>query len=449
MRSDNSKLPRVLLIVAVVAGLAAVAAAVPLFAVPAVKKWLRPAEDETAARSSGTKVELVPGRPDTLRLPEDVARTLQVQTVTARKADLPRQLELSGWLALDTTRLARVHARFGGELVRIEEIDEVRPGQPTEQRSLRPGDRVAKGQLLAVVWSKDLGEKKSELVDALSQLRLDRERLASLEIAWKQGGISEATYRQGRRNVEAGEVAAAKAERTLRSWRLSEEEIAAVKAEAERLRPGQKKRDRSYEKEWARVEVVAPFAGTILERNVATGDIVDTTTDLFKIADLRHLTAWVNIFEEDLPALLDLPPDRKRWTIRLKADPDAPAVSGPIDYIGDIIDPNQHTALVQGRVPNPEGRLRVGQFITATVELPLRHDEVAVPVAALLEDGTQSVVFVADKEGRQFTLRRVTVARRSQDAVFLRSGVAPNERVVSEGALVLKAALDDLKASSK
>ena len=102
-------------------------------------------------------------------------------------------------------------------------------------RPLRSGDSVRKGQLLAVVWSKDLGEKKSELVDAVSKLKLDREVLERLRGLSREGGTSERSVREAERAVDADLIAVARAERTLRSWRLGEDEIAAVRAEAERL----------------------------------------------------------------------------------------------------------------------------------------------------------------------------------------------------------------------
>src|SRR5262249_46065340 len=107
---------------------------------------------------------------------------------------------------------------------------------------LQAGDVVAKGQLLAVLWSKDLGEKKSELIDALSQLRLDRETHQRLQDLYqKEGAIPPARVDEARRAVEASLVAAGKAERTLRAWRISDEEIAALHAEAKRLgQPGAK-----------------------------------------------------------------------------------------------------------------------------------------------------------------------------------------------------------------
>jgi cobalt-zinc-cadmium efflux system membrane fusion protein len=324
-------------------------------------------------------------------------------------------------------------------------------------RTLRFGDRVKEGQLLAVVWSKDLGEKKSELVDALSQLRVNRDTLTRLK-SLTEGVIAQRQVREAERAVEASVVAVARAEATLRTWRVSEAEMEAVAAEATRLGKQDGRPDPNTVRRWARVELRAPLAGTILEKNVAVGDIVDTSTDLFKIADLTRLCVWAHAYEDDLPGLLALPKPI-RWTVRLKADPQGAAVTGVIDKIGDLIDPNQHTALVLGRVENPDERMRAGQFITATVAEPPPTGEVEVPTTALLEDGVDSVVLVQERPDRPaYTLRHVAVTARYQDVVHLRAGgtpqgekgdkklapLAPGDRVVVAGAVELKAALEDL-----
>jgi cobalt-zinc-cadmium efflux system membrane fusion protein len=438
--------------------LAFVAAALPLFGLPSVAVRVRGEASESEPSEGRRSAELVPGEAQSLRLPGDVVQALGIRTVRAEKASQPRLLEMPGALALDTNHLARVHSRFPGEVVQIGEAAVRGPGG--KPRPLRPGDQVEPGQLLAVVWSKDLGEKKSELVDALSQLRLDEESLTKLEDLYRSGNTSEAAVRQMRRNVEAGRIAVAKAERTLRSWRLTEDEIQAVKDEAARLRAPGAQRDLKREQDWAKVEVRARFGGKVVEKNVALGDIVDTSTDLFKVADLSRLAVWANAYEEDLPALLALPPERWRWTVRVKADPDAAPLEGTFDSIGDIIDPSQHAALVRGDVANPQGRLRAGQFITATVELPPSPYECAIPASSLIEDGRQAVVFVQPDAGEaRYSLRRVAVSRRLPGLVCVRgrlkpdeerkglAPLAPDELVVRSGAVQLKAALEELSAA--
>jgi cobalt-zinc-cadmium efflux system membrane fusion protein len=387
---------------------------------------------------------------DGVLVPEAIARNMGLKTAEVSAAVRPIPLPpLQGVLALDTDRLSRVHTRFAGEVAALGTREEAaEPSLSTEPaaapapRPVRVGDPVRKGDLLAVVWSKDLGEKKSELVDAASKLRADELTLRRLQGGDKEGFVAERSVRDAERAVESDRVAVERAERTLRSWRLTDAEIAAVRAEADRLRDagGKKAADPA---DWARVEVRAPLDGVILEKNVTAGDIVDTSADLFKVGDLSHLMVWAHVYEEDLPLLQGLPKP-VRWTVRMPSRPGV-EFAGRLESVGAVIDPNQHTALVTGRVENPAGELKVGQFVTATVALPPPAGEVELPADAVVEDGRESVVFVARPgEAGRFDRTPVRVARRFRDSVCVRAGggVKPGDRVVTGGALLLRDAMD-------
>ena len=92
---------------------------------------------------------------------------------------------MPGSTALDPARLIRVRVRFApAEVVEIGKIDDPHssPGNiPPLRRELQAGDPVKKGDLLAVLFSVDVGNKKNDLFDALSQLRLDEEVLRRAE----------------------------------------------------------------------------------------------------------------------------------------------------------------------------------------------------------------------------------------------------------------------------
>jgi cobalt-zinc-cadmium efflux system membrane fusion protein len=412
------------------------------------------------------RAELAPDQKDTLRLPADVVQTLGITTGAVKAPDRSRHLVLSGSLALDTNRLAHVHTRFPGEVVDLGTVAEKSSGTnggSAIKRPLRFGDAVEKGQLLAVLWSSDLGEKKSEYIDVLSRLHMEKETLARQETLFKDEATPERNLREARRAVESSQIAVARSERTLRSWRLSDQEIAAIRTEAQAMHARDARLDPDREKSWARVELRAPLSGIILEINLAVGDIVATDTDLFKIADMSTLRVWSYVYEEDLPVLLSLPRPI-RWTVHLKSDPQAAPIVGTADQIGNIIDPNQHTALVVGQVDNPEGRMRAGQFITTEIELPSDPDEVTIPISALVEDGQESIVFLQPDAGQPvYAMRRVTVARRAGNLAYLRDGrspssgrastgersgkdaLRPGQKVVTSGAVELRAALSGLQ----
>src|SRR5262249_41733426 len=155
-------------------------------------------------------------------------------------------------------------------VIEIPEIEDRDDEGKTIKRPITTGDKVSEGQLLAVVWSKDLGEKKSELVDALSQLKLDQDKLRRYREVDRIGGVPADTMAAAERSVQADRIAVSRADLTLRSWRLTDKEIEAIYKEAEqvaeRVRRGQPGHTKEQEKTWARVEVRAPFAGTILEK---------------------------------------------------------------------------------------------------------------------------------------------------------------------------------------
>ena len=141
-------------------------------------------------------------------------------------------------------------------------------------------------------------------------------------------------------------------------------------------------------------------------------------------------------------------------------------IAGLVDDIGYLIDPSQHTAVVRGHIPNPDGVLRAGQFVTATVELLPPKNVVEVPIGALVEDGKSSIVFVqTDPKKPIYTMRRVEVTNRFEQTAYVRSvpltkdearaarddgqaslpaeTLGEGERVLTTGALELKTALEN------
>lgn len=446
-------------ILVVIGGLIAV---LPVLGMPGLDRLLKPLDVRLTVPNRGSRAHLVPGRLDEIELPREVVERLGVVSDPVQTVAAPRPLALSGSLSFDPNKLYRVQSRFAGEVVSIGTTFEQDAEGQSLERELRYGDSVAKGQVIAVVLSKDLGEKKSELIDALVRLTYEEAQLEAAEDLIQGGHTPAVAVRAQRTAVVADRIKVEQAELTLRTWRVSKKEIDAVKEEAKRVFERKGRRDLDKETEWAKVEVRAPFDGTIVEKNLAVGNIVSTDFDLFKIADLRKLGVVVHAYEEDLTALRKLPRSFP-WKIRGGADLNHRLLqSDGIRQLGLVVDPTQHTAPVMGLVDNSSGELRVGQFVTATVELPAPPNVVALPSSAVNENGADSVIFVQpDPAQPRYVLRRVSVAMRLRDVIYVRSElseedrkkglreVRPGEHVVSEGVLELQSALEDLQAKAK
>jgi cobalt-zinc-cadmium efflux system membrane fusion protein len=415
--------------------------------------WWTGITTPAAANTSPTAAPELAKEKDALALPAGVAKRLEVQTGPAQPSTLPSTLELSGSLILDSDRLAHVHARFPGEVV---ELGNAGNGS----RPVAFGQHVRKGQLLAVIWSRDLGEKKSDLIDALSQLRVDNDSLARISKAAAEGAVPERILRDTERKVEADRIAVSRAVRTLQSWRISKEEIDQVRAEADRLSREKTANREQMVAQWAKLEVLAPLDGTVIERNVVLGELVDTTSDLFKVADLSRLGVLAHAYEEDLPTLDCLPASQRAWSVTVGSGGDAATRIGRFDQVGCIIDPNQHTALVMGWVDNPDGKLRVGQFVTTRLEIPPPPGEVVVPASALCEESDRNCVFVQSDGKATYVRRSVAVTRHRGDKVYIRSRPTPEEtrrgleplaageQVVVSRVVELAASLDSLQQNA-
>jgi cobalt-zinc-cadmium efflux system membrane fusion protein len=466
----------------------------PMFHVPYIPNVLKMfvGREQAQEKPPETPITLLSGK-DHFRLERETYQKLKIPPAFKVKQEpARRQIVLSGSLAFDPDWLGRVQSRFPGEVMEIGKSQE-KQLDPEKQKSinvpLRYGSTVKKGQLMAVVWSNTLGEKKSELIDALVKLHLDERNLQALKVLVEKGAAADAQYRQAKNQVSADLNAIARARRTLQTWRVDPEEIKEVEEEAKRIIGSKsdadlKKRVSDNAEKWARIEIRAPFDGVVVERNVTLGHIVDSTTDLFKIADLSRLAVFANAYEEDQRILQQILADRRKqgytlqipWHVYLTSDPSRTELdSTGIERIGYIVDPTQKTNLAIGRVNNPRDELRVGQSVTALVDVPAPPDVVAVPAQALVEDGETSVLFVqVDPNKHEYVMKQVAVIERFNGGegngkpaggtrlwAYVRSKLdkkqkdaglqelKPGEMVVVGGAIELKAALEEVQARAR
>jgi cobalt-zinc-cadmium efflux system membrane fusion protein len=446
---------------AAVAAVVAVAVAFPALGRTALQHFLHPPNAiPVAAKKTESYARLVANNDQAIELPPEAIERLAVVTQPVETAVAPRPLEMAGSLSFDPNTLGQVRTRFAGEVVALGTIHGHASSDYPDEPILRYGHKVTKGQLLAVVLSKDLGEKKSELVDSLIRLWYDESMLEKFEELVQKGIVPIGTVMNQRTLVGQDRNALFRAELTLRTWRVTAAEIEAIKEEAKSVYEMRTERNLKKEMEWAKVEVRAPYDGIIVEKSVAPKTLVGVDFDLFKVADLRKLGVIVHAYEEDLNELNQLQRGFS-WRIRAGASGSLLKNDG-IAQVGLIVDPTQHTAPVMGLIYNDDGQLRVGQFVKATVDLPAPPNVVSVPPSAVWEDGEESIVFVQpDPAQARFVRRRVSVAMRLRDAIYIRSelderernkgrhGLTPGEYIVAEGVLELQSALEDLQAKAK
>jgi cobalt-zinc-cadmium efflux system membrane fusion protein len=489
-RSAQSKFITLGLLALVAVGAGVVVAAIPGVLATVTSLWSNAAKAAPGDKASGEEVMLVRDGQGLqgLRLTREAVEALGVAPVEVKNAEKPRPLPPQiGTLNYDNDRLFTIRSRFPGEIAEMRNVlDTSGPLSPTRLRPLRFGDKVRQGDLLTVVWSQQLGQAKAALVDAICSLRLSQDTLNRQGKVYEDGALSVASLKVSERQVQADSNALLTAERSLKMWKLTNEEIQAIKDEANIIADQMKVRSSEQEKNWARVEIRVPKFNdskstelVVVEKNTNINDMVDPINSpaLFKLADVSRLQIWVHPPEEYLPLIRERlkmsGAEPLQWHIRLQSDPpDAPPMVLNIEQIAPSLEPNQHTPMVIGYLDNPDGKYLIGQFVTATIFMPPDKGTVEIPTEALNEVEGQALVFVqSDKAKLEYTMRRVAVVRRFKDVTFVRTVLTaedkkaskaeeargrrpfqplqPGERVVTRGVVELTAALEDLATKDR
>jgi cobalt-zinc-cadmium efflux system membrane fusion protein len=354
---------------------------VPPAGTPAPEAEARPVE---GAEEHGTVV----------RIAEDMMRDLRLTTAVVEVRAGGEASAVLGEIHVDEDRYAEVSSAVAAQAVRLRAA---------------AGDRVPAGGALAELVSIDLGRARGTLREAEARLAL-----AAQALARKRGLAEERIAPQ--REVQEAEAEAQAAQAALAAARSTLESLGVEGGD-----------------EGGRFLLKAPLAGTVLDRQVVQGQIVEPSRVLFKIGDLRHL--WLVAHASERDAL--------RVRVGAAARVVYPALPGEarearVSLVGGIVDAGSRTIPVRLDVANADGRLRPG--MSATVWLPVGDEGrlLAVPGAALQRLHDAWCVFVPRGEGR-FEARRVGRGRDLGGEVEILSGLTAGETVVVDGAFLLKA----------
>jgi RND family efflux transporter MFP subunit len=183
------------------------------------------------------------------------------------------------------------------------------------------------------------------------------------------------------------------------------------------------------------VMVPAPITGVITSRTANLGQVAGMAQELFVVTDLSQVWVIGDLYEQDFQ------------TVRVGSEavlttPAYPTLTlrGRVTYIDPRVDPQTRTAKVRVEVANPEGRLRLGMYVTMAFTTPGDERAVVIPRGAVQTIGEHQIVFVpAPDEARKFLARPVQVGPWRGDFVTIHSGVQPGEAVVTEGSFFLRA----------
>jgi cobalt-zinc-cadmium efflux system membrane fusion protein len=339
-----------------------------------------------------------------VRLADAELKEFGIDVGTAGPGNMKVQVSLPGEVVANADRLAHIVPRVSGV------VREVR-------KSL--GDSVRKGEVMAVLESRDLADAKAAFLNATEKHALALASFAREEDLWKKKISPEQDYLQARQALAEARIELRSAEQKLHSLGFSDEYLAQLPSQP----------DVSY----TRYEIVAPFGGTVIEKHISMGEAHKEDAEVFVVADLS--TVWVNlsVYQKDMPHV------RKGQQAVVSAGHGIPDMSGVISYIGPLVGEQTRTAVARVVLPNAGGNLRPGLFVTGLITVDSVPVSLLVPRTAVQTVEDKPSVFV--KTGEGFVIQPVTIGRSNETHVEITSGLGPGTRYATSGAFTLKAQL--------
>ena len=173
-------------------------------------------------------------------------------------------------------------------------------------------------------------------------------------------------------------------------------------------------------------------SGTVVEFDVSPGQEVgpDREKPLLRLSDLDEVLVIADVPESDVRDV------SVGEAVSVHPQSGSELREGIVEYISEVVEPRRRTVEVWVRAKNADRLLRPNGFVEVVLEPRGDALMVRVPDAAVVTQGTRSVVFVATAPGR-LEPRPVQLGRRRDGETEIRSGLEPGVRFVSRGALLL------------
>lgn len=269
------------------------------------------------------------------------------------------------------------------------------------------GQSVGRGQTLAIIESREAASLNAEIEAARARLSLAESNLTREQRLFTERVSPE-------QDLIAARTAATEARIALR---LAQQQVAAAGGGGGALN---------------RIAITAPIAGQVIARNVTLGQTVAADAELFRVANLSRVAVTLALSPADAGKVgpgsgIEIVSGDRRSAAR-------------VDFVSPILDETTRLATVIAVIDNRSGQWRVGEPVTASIQLPGGGaSTLLVPQSAVQTVEGRSTVFVRTDHG--FKANPVTLGAPSGDNVVVTSGLTGDERIAGPGSFTLKAEL--------
>ncbi|WP_296200993.1 efflux RND transporter periplasmic adaptor subunit [uncultured Hyphomicrobium sp.] len=335
-------------------------------------------------------------------------KTTGIDMAPVMSGKLVKEIAVPGRIAINANAQAKIVPKLSGTVARIEK---------------QLGEQVKKGDLLAVLESREMADAKAEYLASWRAEELARSIYEREERLWNQKVTAEQDYLTAKNGHQSAKIKLDLAHQRLDTIGLSHAEIANLPKAPN-------------ESDYRFYEIRSPIAGSVTARDAVFGQMVGTDRDIFTIADVSKV--WVE---------LAIPPGdlsfaREGQDVRVEAGPQKGTAK--IVALSPLIDPETRSAKAIAELDNTGSLWRIGDFVNARLMSGEQEANLIVPSAAIQTVDGKKVVFV--NEGGGFRARPITTGREDSLNVEVLSGLEFGETIATSNTFTLKAELGKSEA---
>jgi cobalt-zinc-cadmium efflux system membrane fusion protein len=308
------------------------------------------------------------------------------------------ELDLSGEVSNDDNNVVKVFPFSSGQVLEVK---------------VSLGDKVSKGQTLAVMRSADIAGNYTDLSSAKSDVAVTKRQLEQAEYLYKNGIASERDYTEAKEAYNKAIAASNKVESQL-----------AINGGGNTTVNGM-------------LTIKAPRSGYIVEKNITSGSFIrqDNNGNMFTISDMKDVWIWANVFESDISKV------KVGYTARVTtiAYP-GKVFTGKVNEVSSVLDPDNKVMKIKIELPNPDLLLKPQMFTNVIITNNENKQSVSVPAKAIVFDSSKNYVVVYNSKC-DLKVREVSIIKTVDDVTYIGSGLNPGDKVISKNQLLLYDAL--------
>lgn len=315
-------------------------------------------------------------------------------------ATVGTDIAVAARIEVDETRVTRVGSPVMGRVVEL---------------AVREGQEVNRGQLLALVNSTGLSDAQLGFLKAFSQRQLAQRAVERAHLLLKADviGVAELQRRESELSQASAEFDAAR------------DQLALLGMAPEAIDTLQRTRNINSVS-----RVVASMAGTVLDRKITLGQVIQPADTAYEIAELSRVWLVADVPERNAGNLAV----GQQVEAEVAALADRP-LRGTLSFVSATVNAETHTVRVRMEISNTDRKLKPAMLATMVIK-DQTEQRLVVPSTAVVREGSADYIFIQRSEST-FVLQRVTLGAEFGSNRVIVDGVKASDKIVIDGAFHL------------